>query len=365
MSKNKTKLITGAVIIAIVVIGAILVFTPREEEDSIKVGAMLILSGEGGAWGQASQRAIELAVKEVNEEGGINGTKIEVIYEDTQGSTSKAVLIYEKLVNIDNVAVIIGPNFQTEMSAIAPKVNEDKFPIIAPSYAPLSDRPNPKNPLLIWLDPTTEAEQMAEYVYNKGVETISVLGTQDSWEKEVSTAFANKFELLGGEVEVLELLQHDKTNVRTSVFKAIQNNPDALYLGTYYQFLNIAKVTKELDFKGELYSIEVDEYLAYESRESTSGMEFISSDTYKEEFRTKYEETYGEKSNIPAGQSYDAMNIIIDFLKENSSREGILKQMEEFTSYEGVSGTITITEDKKTIIPTAIYKLQEGEIVKI
>ena len=353
---------------------AILIFltacttTPAGEvirENKVKIGAMLILSGDGAAWGQASQRAIDLAVAEANEQGGVNGRKLEVIYEDTQGSAAVAVSAYEKLKSIDQVAVIIGPNFQTEMSAIAPLAYEDRVPVITPSYAPLSNRPNPRNPLMIWLDPTVEAEQMAEYVYEKGIRTISILGTQDSWEKEVSTAFANKFRSLGGEVVFFELLQPDDVDVRTVVFKAIKNNPDAVFLGTYYQFLNLGKVLKELDFKGDLYSIEIDEYLAFESREFTSGLEFISSELYKGTFRKRYEETYNEKSNIPAGQSYDAMNIIISFLRRSTSREDIIGFMKEFESYEGVSGRIFITQENKTIIPMAIYELQNSEIVRI
>ncbi|GAF76750.1 unnamed protein product, partial [marine sediment metagenome] len=201
---RKNKIFLGILILLIIIfttliflpeksttnIGAMLIGLPAQEE-TIKIGAMLILSGGGAAWGQASQRAIDLAVEEVNNVGGINGKKIEIIYEDTQGSASKAVSIYNKFKDIDNVIAIIGPNLQTEVSAIAPLAEKDGFPIITPSYAPIENRPNPKNPLMIMLDPIIEAEQMAEYVYDQGIKTISVLGTQDSWDEEVSTAFAN------------------------------------------------------------------------------------------------------------------------------------------------------------------------------
>lgn len=360
-----TKIIIG-VIIVVIVIGVIWYKATREpEEGVIKIGAMLILSGEGAAWGQASQRGIELAVNEANENGGINGIRIEMIYEDTQGSASSAISAYEKLTKIDKVKAIIGPLFQTEVSAIAPLADRDKFPIITPSYAPINNRPNPRNPLLIWLDPTVEAEQMAEYVYNQGIRTISVLGTQDSWEKEVSTAFANKFGSLGGTIHFKDLLKIDETDVKTVTLKAIKDNPDAVFLGTYYQFLNLTRTLSELGYQGKLYSIEIDEYLANESKSFTSGLQFISSDLYRESFRIKYEEIYGEKSNIPAGQSYDAMNILVSFLRDNSTREGLLNAFEIFKKYEGVSGVITMTEDNKTIIPTAIYELNNGVIEKL
>jgi len=358
-----TWIIIGIIVVIIVLI--VIFYNPKSLEGEIKIGAMLILSGDGTAWGQASQRGIELAVQEANKNGGINGREIKMIYEDTQGIISTAISVYEKLTEVDKVKAITGPNFQAEVSAIAPLADNDKFPIITPSYAPISNRPNPRNPLMIWLDPTIEAEQMAKYVYNQNVRTVSVLGTQDSWEKEVSTAFANKFESLGGTVNFEDLLKTDDTNVRTTVSKAIKDNPDAIFLGTYYQFLNLTRAIKELGFERKVYSIEIDESLANESNEFTSGLQFISSDSYKESFRKKYEETYGEKSNIPAGQSYDAMNILISFLRKNSTREDMLEAMEEFKEYDGVSGKIRMTDDHKTIIPTAIYELDNGNIKKI
>jgi len=359
------KIIIGVIIV--VIIGGIWYGVTREpkKEEVVKVGAMLILSGEGVAWGQASQRGIELAVDEANENGGIDGRKIEMIYEDTQGSASNAISVYEKLTKINKVKAIIGPLFQTEVSAIAPLVDKDKFPVITPSYAPIINRPNPRNPLLIWLDTTVEAGEMAEYVYEQGIRTISVLGTQDGWEKEVSTVFADEFESLGGTIHFKDLLKIDETDVKTVTLKAIKDNPGAVFLGTYYQFLNLTRTLSELGYQGKLYSIEVDEYLANESKSFTSGLQFISPDLYRESFRKRYEEIYGEKSNIPAGQSYDAMNILISFLKSDSTQEGLLNAFNTFERYEGVSGVITMTEDNKTIMPTAIYELNNGVIKKI
>jgi len=336
-----------------------------QKEETIKIGALLVLSGDGSAWGQCSQRAIDLAIDEVNKNRGIDGKMIEMIYEDTSGDTKKAVSGYKKLVDINNVIAIIGPNIQTEMVSVIPLANEDNIPIFAPSYAPLSNRPNPKNPLMIMIDPTFESEQMAEYVYSKGMRSVSVLGTKDSWEEEVSTAFAEKFKDLGGEVHLLELTQPKAINVRTTVTKAIAKNPDAIYLGTYFQFLNFGRILNELGYKGQIYSIEIDEYLASESKSYSSGMEFISSDSYKDEFREKYESTYGEKSNIPAGQSYDATKILVLFLEESTNSSEIVGMMNTFDSYNGVSGQITITEDGRTIMPTAVYLLDKGEIKKI
>jgi len=56
------------------------------------------------------------------------------------------------------------------------------------------------------------------------------------------------------------------TIIRGRIKLAIKNKPQAIFLGTYYQFLNLTKVLKEFGYEGKLYSIEIDEYLANESK---------------------------------------------------------------------------------------------------
>ena len=365
-----TKCIAGIIIILIILVVVWFLHSNDLEKlstvtEPITIGAMLILSGESGSWGQASQRGIEMAVQETNDGDGIKGKKIEVIYEDTRGHVSDAVKVYNKLVNVDSVQAIIGPNFQTEVGAIAPLADDDDLPIITPSYAPISERSNPRNPLMIWLNPTTQAHRMAEYVYEQGIRTVSVVGTHDSWEQEVSSAFADSFAELSGSVLVMEILQTDQQDVGTELTKLQKGNPEAIFIGSYYQFIPVVKALVEIGYDGKLYSIEVDEYLASETSQFSTGLQFISSDSYKDDFNEKYEKLYGEKANIPAGQSYDAANILISFLRESQTKEDLIEQMEQFEEYRGVSGLITITDDHKTLLPTAIYELDKGNIEKV
>jgi branched-chain amino acid transport system substrate-binding protein len=351
-SKKDNSKITGEVIKTV----------PPQE---IKIGALLVLSGEGASWGDASRKAIDLAVKEANLAGGINGKRIEVIYEDTQGNPTSALSAYRKLKDIDNVDVIIGPNMQSEVAVLAPVVYQDRFPIITPAYAPLENRPDAKNPLMIWLDVDMEARQMAKYVYDNNIRTVSVIGTYDNWEKQVSTSFSEGFSDIGGEVLFFDLLNVEDQDVRTVVHKAIKDSPDAIFIGSYFQFLNVGKVLKESGYSGKIYSIEVDDYLASESKGIIPKLEFISPDIYSSEFRQKYFSEYGEKSNIPVGQTYDAMQILISMLKQSNSRRELLDLMKNFTFYEGVSGRITITNEGRTSMPMAVFYLNEGETSKI
>lgn len=334
---------------------------PQEE---VRVGAMLVLTGESASWGEASRNAIEMAMAEANAQGGIGERPIRVIYEDTQESPAKAIAAYRKLRDIDEVVALIGPNWQTEVSAIAPLAAQDGFPVITPSYAPIENRPDPRNPLLIWMDPGLEAQRIAQHVQDSGARSVAVVGTQDGWERQVSSAFAERFSELGGDVVFFELLQADSEDVRTAITRAMAKDPDAIFLGTYFQFLNLVRSLEERGYAGEIYSIEIDDYLAEQSAESGEGIAFISLERYEGDFCARYEERFSQKCSIPAGQAYDAANLLLDYLEEDPSGESLVESFRSLSSYEGVSGTILI-ENHSTLMPTALYEIRDGGIVRI
>ena len=361
---NKTaKTVIGIIIVIILVWIVFFYYQKPVNNETIKIGALLTLSGDAAAWGENAQNGVDLAVDEFRQDNP--DKQIEILYEDTGGETKKAVSSYQKLVNIDKVDAIIGPVLQTEVAAISPLVDKDGVPIITPSYAPISNRSNPRNPLMIWMNPTIEAEQMADYVYEQGIRKIGILGTLDSWENEVSDAFASKFTSLGGEILDKEIVQPDTGDVKLSVSKILDKNPEAIFLGTYYQFVQAIRPVKELGFNGKLYSIEVDSYLASETKQFSNGLQFISPESYAEDFITKFEEIYDKKPGIPAGQAYDATKILLSFLEKSLDKLDVLKAMENFERYEGASGEIVLTADHKTLLPTAIFELQDGEAIKI
>lgn len=340
--------------------------TPSVPEDTpLRIGALLVLSGDGASWGQASHNAIQMAVEEVNANGGIHGRQVEVIYEDTQGDASLAVASYRKLVDVDEVLVIVGPNFQTEVGAIAPIASAEGFPVVSPSYATLDVRPDPRNPLLLWLDPEWEAKRLAKYMYDGGIRTVGVIGTEDSWERLVSTSFAESFREHGGVVTSFELLQPDAISSSTAVAKAIDQSPEAIFIGSYYQFLNTRRSLQEMGFVGKTYSIEIDEYLAQESASYSTGTQFIAPDTVLEDFQKRYETRWGTRSTIPAGQTYDAMMVLFDALRADPSSSGLLEYFREFHQYSGASGLIIMDEQHRTLLPTAIYELKNGSVIRL
>ena len=89
----------GKIAIFALAVAAILLAGCVQQQETIKIGAILPLTGETMVWGENSRNGMQLAVEEINSAGGINGKLIEIIYEDSQCNPSKAVSSIQKLVS--------------------------------------------------------------------------------------------------------------------------------------------------------------------------------------------------------------------------------------------------------------------------
>ena len=99
---GKHKLISLVIVLLIVLlaIGAAITFyatAPTEKQKIIKIGAILPLSGSTAFVGQDLQEGIDLAVLDINNDGGIAGRKLEIVYEDSRGNAKEGVTSYQKL----------------------------------------------------------------------------------------------------------------------------------------------------------------------------------------------------------------------------------------------------------------------------
>jgi branched-chain amino acid transport system substrate-binding protein len=94
--------------------------------DSIKVGAILAVTGPASFLGAPEARTLEMLTEEINAKGGINGTKIELIIKDSGASPEKAVSFAKQLIDEEKVFAIIGPSTSGETMAIKNIAEEGK-----------------------------------------------------------------------------------------------------------------------------------------------------------------------------------------------------------------------------------------------
>ena len=164
---------------------------PGVSDDKIVIGAYGPLTGPAAFVGLGGRDGMELAVQEINKAGGINGRKIEVIFEDDGFSPAKAVASVKKLVEQNNVFMIFGASGSNPTVATLDYVKAQKVP----TYISFASAPQVTHPFSRYLfrGGTTEsarygelyAEFLTQFLQAK---RIAILSGSDEFPKDEGDA---------------------------------------------------------------------------------------------------------------------------------------------------------------------------------
>lgn len=130
------KLVALGLVFALLASGCVQQQEIQQKEETIKIGAVLPLTGIASVHGQNERQGIELAVKEINNGGGINGKKLQVIYEDDETQPQKTLTAVKKLSEIDKVPLIIGGTWDILANAVIPELDKGIVVLLSPSALP-------------------------------------------------------------------------------------------------------------------------------------------------------------------------------------------------------------------------------------
>jgi branched-chain amino acid transport system substrate-binding protein len=105
---------------------------PASAQEPIRVGASIGLTGSYAKPGAYSQQGYQLCQKQVNEQGGLLGRKIEFVFYDDRSDAQTAVRLYEKLITEDKVDVVMGPYASNITEAVANVTEKYQKLMVAP-----------------------------------------------------------------------------------------------------------------------------------------------------------------------------------------------------------------------------------------
>lgn len=187
----------------------------KESTEPIVLGASLALTGGAGYLGEKMKESFELVIDKKNEEGGINGRKLEVIYYDDENKPEKAVQNVQKLIKKDHVNVILGPSTVTTTSAVQPIIDKEKVLMFSMTnaYQPPADsfafNTSLKQPATHWLH--------HEWLKKEGIKKVGVIATNDSSGDLYTDIIDKQFNGKDGIDYVFERMALDDVNVTSQL----------------------------------------------------------------------------------------------------------------------------------------------------
>ena len=295
------------------------------QNDRVIVGVQTILTGENAVYGSYAQQGMNLAVSEINLNGGVNGKKIELIYEDDQANPTLAVNVIQKLLT-QNPKAIVSFTGSGATLAVTPILEDNNVPTIVglASNSKIKDagdyifRTIPSD--------SFQANQWVEFVEDK-YSKPAILYVNNSWGKGLEETFLENY---SGKVYVEEM-QEGTNDVKSQLVKIKNYNPDVLIVPCYIrECVTTIKQMSELNI--HLPIISGDNFYNKEILDAVDGkaegviLTRPSEGSGKEwdSFKEKFIAKYNKEPNVIDAYAYDAMYTLYYALKDSDlTSEGI------------------------------------------
>ena len=288
---------------------------------TFKIGGIGPITGDTAIYGTAVQNGIQLAVDEINADGGINGYQIEYSFEDDQNNSEKSVNAYNTLKDW-GMQMLVGTVTSTPCTAVVEETHADNMFQLTPSATAVESIQYDNAFRMCFSDPS-QGTVSADYIADNGLATkVAVIyDSSDTYSTGIYQNFATEAEARGLEVVAAEAFTSDSsTDFSVQIQKAKDSGAELVFLPIYYQEASLILAQADragfapewfgVDGTGGLPDVEgFDTALA-------EGLMFLTpftpdaEDEATQTFVANYEEEFGDTPIQFAADAYDCLYVI-------------------------------------------------------
>jgi branched-chain amino acid transport system substrate-binding protein len=350
-------------------------------EGPIKVGIIAPLTGGVAVYGTAAKNGAELYTKIINEAGGINGRRVELVIYDDKGDPTEALNAYNKLIAADQVAAIIGPVTSSPTFGVAEASAADNIPGITGTATHPDVTKYGKNFFRACFEDPFQGGAMARFAFEKlNAKTAAVIyNVSDAYSTGLYEAFNTAADAVGLKIVASESYTTDDVDFNAQLTNIAGAKPDVVFLPDYYnrvyllcsqakkagvnaKFLGVDGTDGVLEIEGADYSVFDGLYFANH---------YFSEDPSPivQSFRKSYEAGYGTTPNSFVALGYDAAMILYDAISKAAaagveigdnakSYQAIIDNMAA-TELDCVTGHITF-KNNNPVKDVTVIKIEKG-----
>lgn len=357
-------------IIAVIIVGLV-IFAPRSknsaEKEVIKIGAILPLTGPAAWIGEQQREGIELAVKEINQNGGANGRPLQIIFEDSQGSPKEGVSAFNRILFEDPNIPAIFTSVSSVTNALIPLANEKNVNLVLVAVTLPNIVEKSKWIARFTPDDYDQIVFLTKFLAEKfsDIKKIAISYINDDYGIEAKEVFKKQFQ---GEIILKEAYSPTQTDFRDSLTKLKNSKADAVFIVGYTQAMPaLLKQMKEMAIELPKFSLLPASFppIIKAGGEAMEGV-YCTNVTIKGEFKIKFESSYGKAPGVFGALNYDATKVLAKVIEENGlSASSIREGLRKIKDYPGVSGNITVKENGDVDYELGIVQIKEGKPVEV
>lgn len=335
--------------------------TTEEPKDPYVIGAVLSETGTYAGLGEPERNTLEMEVTRVNEDGGVNGHPIEIVYEDDATDPDTAVAATTRLIDKEGVLAIIGATGTGATMAMRQEIVRAGIPQVSPAGGTVVTADFNK---LVFQTPWSNSLVVPyelEYIKSKGISKIGLIADSGGFGKDGAGVVKAKAVSAGMTVVSDQTFNPGDTDMTAQLTKIKAAGAEAVVMVTAGKEASIvAKNMKDLAMAVPLFGTHGNarkEFIegagaAAEGFRFAAGKVLLpdsygtGSDGFKvaTEFIDRYTATYGKAPDTFAGHAYDALHITVNAMKtldEGFTSSELRDAIESTSGFVGIGGTFT------------------------
>lgn len=356
----------------------------------IKVGVIASLTGSAAAPVSSVMNGLKLEIDAINAAGGVNGRQIELLIEDDASALDKATAAATKLIQQDQVTVMVGPFPPYEVPAIRQMCEDAQIPQIVyqpPSLAEMEQNTlkwSFTNQQTVRYNGSATAQILKEAGYKSIVvmhDSLPTYAETAQMVEEFATAAGISVTVAGDTWDVADT---DVTPVATKLAAFIKNaNPEAIVLETnVIHFPQIMKTLREqgidlpavgpptvgiaASFMAGPEPIEGVVFPSVLLVDPSQGPDDWQGKAANVDFAARYLAAYNQPTDFFAGFGYDSAHILIEGLKGGGDDKAAIRDaIESITGLVAGNGTYTYSPDDHVGVHDGYFqwKVEGGKYV--
>jgi branched-chain amino acid transport system substrate-binding protein len=338
-----------------------------QENQALKIGVLLALTGPYPTQGNAFREGMELAVTEVNSTGGINGKQLELIIEDTKNDPKQALSAAQKLITHDNVIAALMSSYP-EYRTGGMELQRQHVPVIA-----------------IW-DSSPELDQMGDYIFGIGpwvpssgevsahfareklmAKSAVIINSIDPWAELVSDYFEKTFTAKGGTILKRYAINPDTVDFRSVLLGAKVKNPDVIFSPIIDNIPTFYKQKRSVQLRAPAISTDV---IAQDHIDKApEALENVYQTKNKEPqlkglVFARYKEKFGHAATMPwfVATAYDGIMILAQAMRKGNLTGSLIKDyLYTIKDFPGAASSYSFTAQGSAPQMAVMYQVRGGK----
>jgi branched-chain amino acid transport system substrate-binding protein len=360
-------------------ISATAVLCSASAQAEIRIGATLAITGPASFLGDPEKKTLEIYAEEINKSGGLLGEQIELFIYDDGADASKARTFATRLIEEDEVDVVLGGSSSGTSLAIAPIFEDAGIPFIS-----LAGAAAIVEPVRRWVFKTPQTEPMScgkifEDLKARGLTKIGMISGTDGWGKamrEECLKMAPDVDMTVVADELYGASDSDMTPQLTNI-KNTDGVQAVINCGFGQGPAIVTRNFRQLGFDIPLYQshgVSSKSYIelsagAAEGVRLPAGAVIVAdklaADDPLKQVVTDYKATYEARTGQPVstfgGHMYDALNLYVEAVKRAGStdKEKVRDEIEKTTGFVGTGGIVNMAPDDHLGLALDAFRMVE------